>query len=104
MSAFITPGSEIGIQFFVKTISDSNFLDTKFVLLHEAKNDEGIKSFFLDVWELYVKVSPNSDDQQPLMCVLDDAQSISFEPTNDTEFYVWFSGTGECEEIFVITG
>ncbi|GAW01870.1 transport protein particle complex subunit [Lentinula edodes] len=37
VSAFITPGN------------------TKFVLLHEAKNDEGIKSFFLDVWELYVK-------------------------------------------------
>ena len=29
----------------------------KFVLLHEAKNDDGIKSFFMDVWELYVKVS-----------------------------------------------
>jgi hypothetical protein len=28
----------------------------KFVLLHEAKNDDGIKSFFNDVWELYVKV------------------------------------------------
>ena len=28
----------------------------KFVLLHEAKNDEGIRAFFMDVWELYVKV------------------------------------------------
>ena len=28
----------------------------KFILLHEGKNDEGIKSFFMDVWELYVKV------------------------------------------------
>ena len=34
------------------------FPDTKFVLLHEAKNDDGIKSFFMDVWELYVKVRP----------------------------------------------
>lgn len=32
-------------------------LDMKFVLLHEARNDDGIKSFFMDVWELYVKVS-----------------------------------------------
>jgi len=31
-------------------------LDMKFVLLHEAKNDEGIRAFFMDVWELYVKV------------------------------------------------
>jgi len=29
----------------------------KFVLLHEARNDEGIRGFFMDVWELYVKVS-----------------------------------------------
>lgn len=31
--------------------------DMKFILLHEAKNDDGIKSFFNEVWELYVKVS-----------------------------------------------
>lgn len=31
--------------------------DMKFVLLHEGKNDEGIRAFFSDVWELYVKVS-----------------------------------------------
>lgn len=29
----------------------------KFVLLHETRNDDGIRSFFMDVWELYVKVS-----------------------------------------------
>ena len=28
----------------------------KFILLHEAKNDDGIRAFFNDVWELYVKV------------------------------------------------
>ena len=31
--------------------------DMKFILLHEVKNDDGIKSFFTDIWELYVKVS-----------------------------------------------
>lgn len=31
--------------------------DMKFVLLHEGKNDDGIRQFFADVWELYVKVS-----------------------------------------------
>lgn len=31
--------------------------DAKFLLLHENKNDEGIKSFFMEVWEMYVKVS-----------------------------------------------
>lgn len=28
----------------------------KFVILHETKNDDGIKVFFNDLWELYVKV------------------------------------------------
>ena len=30
--------------------------DMKFILLHEGKNDEGIRGFFTEVWELYVKV------------------------------------------------
>lgn len=29
----------------------------KFVLLHDAKGDEGVKVFFTELWELYVKVS-----------------------------------------------
>jgi len=41
VSAFITPGN------------------MKFVLLHEAKNDEGIRAFFMEVWELYVKTMLN---------------------------------------------
>ena len=31
--------------------------DMKFVLLHEGKNDDGIRLFFMEVWELYVKVN-----------------------------------------------
>ncbi|KAF9008684.1 Sedlin [Cyathus striatus] len=41
VSAFVTPGN------------------MKFILLHEGKNDEGIRSFFMDVWELYVKTTLN---------------------------------------------
>jgi len=41
VSAFITPGN------------------MKFVLLHEGKNDDGIRSFFMEVWELYVKTMLN---------------------------------------------
>ncbi|KIP12853.1 hypothetical protein PHLGIDRAFT_17543 [Phlebiopsis gigantea 11061_1 CR5-6] len=41
ISAFVTPGN------------------MKFVLLHETRNDDGIRSFFLDVWELYVKTMLN---------------------------------------------
>lgn len=31
--------------------------DMKFVLLHDAKGDDGVKAFFVDVWELYIKVT-----------------------------------------------
>lgn len=41
VSAFITPGN------------------MKFVLLHEGKNDDGIRQFFMEVWELYVKTMLN---------------------------------------------
>ncbi|GAB1518763.1 TRAPP subunit [Rhizoctonia solani] len=32
--------------------------DMKFILLHDGKNEEsgGIRNFFMDIWELYVKV------------------------------------------------
>jgi hypothetical protein len=33
-----------------------NNIDMKFIVLHETKNDDGIKAFFNDLWELYVKV------------------------------------------------
>ena len=29
----------------------------KLIILHDIKNDEGIRLFFMDVWEHYVKVS-----------------------------------------------
>ncbi|KIY46523.1 Sedlin [Fistulina hepatica ATCC 64428] len=41
ISAFVTPGN------------------TKLVLLHEGRNDDGIRSFFAEAWELYVKTMLN---------------------------------------------
>ena len=42
---------------YMVTMDDSDgCADMKFVLLHEGKNDDGIRQFFMDVWELYVKV------------------------------------------------
>ncbi|KZW03928.1 transport protein particle complex subunit [Exidia glandulosa HHB12029] len=41
VSAFVTPGN------------------IKFILLHDGRNDEGIRAFFSDVWELYVKTTLN---------------------------------------------
>jgi trafficking protein particle complex subunit 2 len=55
ISAFITPGS-MCFHVWTRFVIDDHDLDMKFVLLHEAKNDDGIKAFFYDVWELYLKV------------------------------------------------
>jgi hypothetical protein len=44
-------------------LQDSDWcIDMKFVLLHEGKNDDGIRQFFMDVWELYVKVRPDNNE------------------------------------------
>lgn len=55
VSVFITAGSEsVAIHRFIS----NHETDNKFILLHETKNDDGIRSFFSEVWELYVKVRP----------------------------------------------
>ena len=38
VTAFVTPGS------------------TRFLLLHDGRHDEGIRQFFVEVYELYVRV------------------------------------------------
>lgn len=43
-------------------------VDIKMVLLHEHKLEEGIKSFFLDVWESYLKVSRPRPPSTPWCC------------------------------------
>lgn len=52
-------------------------LAVKMILLHETKNDEGIRLFFLDVWEAYVKVS---------LTQLSDLGSIPFPLTHVLTF------------------
>ncbi|WVQ79817.1 hypothetical protein IAT38_001917 [Cryptococcus sp. DSM 104549] len=39
------------------TVSAFIATSVKFILLHELKNEEGIRLFFLDLWEAYVKVT-----------------------------------------------
>ncbi|ESK97483.1 trafficking protein particle complex subunit 2 [Moniliophthora roreri MCA 2997] len=51
VSAFITPGN------------------SKFLLLHEGKNDEGIRGFLMEVWEVYIKtmMSPFQSAQRTIV-------------------------------------
>jgi hypothetical protein len=58
----------------------------KFVLLHEGKNDDGIKAFFTDVWELYVKVRLHrrwSNDEYHIFA--DNAQPLPHRAYSDTQ-------------------
>ena len=58
------------ILYSEKFTLSNDVADMKFVLLHEAKNDEGIRSFFMEVWELYVKVSGRRERMATLRCML----------------------------------
>jgi hypothetical protein len=79
-------------------------IDMKFVLLHEAKNDDGIKGFFYDVWELYMKVCvhANLDTYLPFripMCDLDDDESVSHCAHADQEHGVRHTSSSECKKV-----
>jgi len=60
---------------------DRSRTDMKFILLHEARNDEGIRAFFTDVWELYTKVSLVSRRSGSIIvmsfCLADNVKPIS---------------------------
>ena len=49
VTCLLTPSSKIDII--------SSDLDAKFLLLHEGRNEDGIKSFFNEIYDLFVKVS-----------------------------------------------
>lgn len=79
----------------------------KFILLHETKNDDGIKVFFNDLWELYVKV------RSLFFSLLfgqafngfkkDGDESVPHRAHADTQRGVRQPGEGECEEAPVDT-
>ncbi|PWN49543.1 Sedlin [Violaceomyces palustris] len=57
-SAFVVPGN------------------AKFLILHEHKHDDGIRNFFIEIWEAYLKVimNPFHDANQPIQSVRFDSK------------------------------
>jgi hypothetical protein len=56
ISAFVTAG-RILIHHPYSFIFNFNCKDIKFLMLHEKKDEDGIKNFFNEVYELYLKVA-----------------------------------------------
>ncbi|KAG5518332.1 hypothetical protein PMAC_003129 [Pneumocystis sp. 'macacae'] len=55
VSTFLTAGSRgSGVYFTI-----FNFLDIKFMLLHEIRNEDGIRHFFQEVYDIYTKCLMN---------------------------------------------
>ena len=79
--------------------------DMKFIILHETKNDDGIKVFFTDLWELYLKVRAPSVVYFPgVQSVSDGHESVPHCAHADTQHGVRQSGEGEREEESVAAG
>lgn len=77
----------------------------KFIILHETKNDDGIKVFFTDLWELYLKVRAPSVAYFPgVQSVSDGHESVPHCAHADTQHGVRQSGEGEREEESVAAG
>lgn len=62
----------------------------KFVLLHDAKGDDGVKAFFTEVWELYVKVRVmtgmgRSCTHFRCLLITDNDESIPYRSHTDPE-------------------
>lgn len=67
VSTFITAGS------IFLSLKEAN-IDIKMMLLHETRNDDGIRAFFSDVWECYVKTLLN-----PFYAIDKPIKSATFE-------------------------
>lgn len=91
VSAFITPGSRL--RFSENGCKPVDLIswppDVKFILLHEVKNDDGIKAFFNDVWECYIKVNYQRQISQLTHLPSGDAQSLSYCAYLHTQLCVW---------------
>lgn len=59
MSAWLTPGGSFALACSLEVRAGTDRVDragVKIILLHELKNDEGIRLFLQDTWESYAKV------------------------------------------------
>lgn len=56
VSAFVAPNGASTLEVLLSLLFIVCPLIVKFVLLHDIRNEEGIRLFFMDVWESYVKV------------------------------------------------
>lgn len=87
VSVWLTPGGAFGGQFQNEAELTISRPGVKLILLHELKNDDGIRLFLQETWENYVKVRLSLSHHVPIKIRADMARAFSFPQTLMNPFH-----------------
>lgn len=87
VSVWLTPGGAFGGQFQNEAELTILCAGVKLILLHELKNDDGIRLFLQETWENYVKVRLSRSHRVMIEISTDMVRMLSYPQTLMNPFH-----------------